>query len=175
MNLPASVANKRLTVELSPLDATLTKNRGVGVIRGEEVIMVDQHPPGLDVWTFRRSHVPTLQRTLHSLFSFFAQRVFHNSFPFTGIHTLSKNSRGVPQLFPFWSAQRCPYEAHSPHTSTGRGSPPCPDLVGITNHCPKPPRRSKVFAERASLPPFSLLSPFCERTWTKGHRVVYRS
>ena len=29
MGLPASVANKRLTVELSPLDATLTKNTGV--------------------------------------------------------------------------------------------------------------------------------------------------
>src|SRR5260370_4122727 len=28
MNLPASVANKRLTPWLSPLDATLTKNRG---------------------------------------------------------------------------------------------------------------------------------------------------
>src|SRR6266403_1060769 len=30
MDLPASVANKRLTAELSPLDATLTKNRGEG-------------------------------------------------------------------------------------------------------------------------------------------------
>src|SRR5216684_1419181 len=30
MNLPASVANKRLTGKLTPLDATLTKNRGVG-------------------------------------------------------------------------------------------------------------------------------------------------
>src|ERR1700682_6387297 len=28
MGLPASVANKRLTVLLSPLDATLTKNKG---------------------------------------------------------------------------------------------------------------------------------------------------
>jgi hypothetical protein len=31
MDLLASVANKRLTAELNPLDATLTKNRGVGV------------------------------------------------------------------------------------------------------------------------------------------------
>ncbi len=31
--LPASVANKRLTAWLSPLDATLTKNRGVGACR----------------------------------------------------------------------------------------------------------------------------------------------
>src|SRR6266849_1030776 len=30
MNLPASVANKRLTPQLSPLDATITKNRGWG-------------------------------------------------------------------------------------------------------------------------------------------------
>ncbi len=30
MDLPASVANKRLAAELSPFDATLTKNRGVG-------------------------------------------------------------------------------------------------------------------------------------------------
>ncbi len=30
MDLPASVANKRLTVWLNPLDATLTKNRGWG-------------------------------------------------------------------------------------------------------------------------------------------------
>src|SRR5882724_4514974 len=30
MDSPASVANKRLTAELNPLDATLTKNRGEG-------------------------------------------------------------------------------------------------------------------------------------------------
>jgi hypothetical protein len=30
MDLPASVANKRLTANLTPLDATLTKNRGEG-------------------------------------------------------------------------------------------------------------------------------------------------
>src|SRR6267378_8528723 len=32
MDFPASVANKRLTSGLSPLDATLTKNRGVGSV-----------------------------------------------------------------------------------------------------------------------------------------------
>ena len=37
MNFPASVANKRLTAWLSPLDSTLTKNRGGGV-------MVNLHP-----------------------------------------------------------------------------------------------------------------------------------
>src|SRR6266446_4762798 len=30
MHTPASVANKRLSLVLTPLDATLTKNRGVG-------------------------------------------------------------------------------------------------------------------------------------------------
>src|SRR6266403_4808999 len=34
MDLPASVANKRLTAELNPLAATLTRNRGVGVPSG---------------------------------------------------------------------------------------------------------------------------------------------
>src|SRR5258708_22041778 len=33
MDLPASVANKRLTAWLNPLDATLTKNTGVGIPR----------------------------------------------------------------------------------------------------------------------------------------------
>src|SRR5882672_2775444 len=32
MSLPPSVANKRLTAWLSPLDSTLTKNRGAGVL-----------------------------------------------------------------------------------------------------------------------------------------------
>src|SRR5712691_2552756 len=98
MDFPASVANKRLTTGLSPLAATLTENRE------EEGVMVNQHPPELDVWTFRRSDVAAFQRTLHSLFSLFAQRVFHNSFAFTGIRTLSENCRGVPQQFPFWNS-----------------------------------------------------------------------
>ena len=33
MNVPVSVANKRLTGWLNPLDATLTKNRGWGAVR----------------------------------------------------------------------------------------------------------------------------------------------
>ncbi len=97
MDFPASVANKRLTAGLSPLAATLTENREEGSV------MVNQHPPELDVWTFRRSDVAAFQRTFHSLFSLFAQRVFHNSFAFTGIRTLSENCRGVPQQFPFWN------------------------------------------------------------------------
>src|SRR5260370_29470619 len=92
MHFPASVANKRLTAGLSLLDATLTKNRGGGRV------MVNQQPPDFGVWTFRRSDVAAFQ--LHSLF---VQRVFHNSFAFTRIHTLSENCRGVPLQFPFWN------------------------------------------------------------------------
>jgi hypothetical protein len=42
--------------------------------------------------------------SLFSLFSLFAQRVFHNSFAITKIRALSKNSRGVPLLFPLWNS-----------------------------------------------------------------------
>ena|SRR5712664_4026241 len=51
MDLPASVANKRLTRLLSPLAATLTKNTGVGI-------------PSPDVPTLRRSDVQTLRLSL---------------------------------------------------------------------------------------------------------------
>src|SRR6266852_5663661 len=94
MHLPASVANKRLTAGLSSLAARVTKNRGVGAV------MVNQHPPDLDVGRF---DLAAFQRTLHSLFSLSVQRVFHNSFALTGIRTLSENCRGVPQQFPFWN------------------------------------------------------------------------
>src|SRR6266481_91397 len=43
MNLPTSVANKRLTQKLSPLDSALTKNTGVGGV------MVNQIPPGFKI------------------------------------------------------------------------------------------------------------------------------
>src|SRR5260370_41545761 len=39
--------------------------------------------------------------SLSSLFLLFAKRVIRNSFPLKRLRTLSKNSRGVPQLFPF--------------------------------------------------------------------------
>ncbi len=41
MDLPASVANKRLTAWLSPLDATLTKNRGVPP-SGQSLSLIDR-------------------------------------------------------------------------------------------------------------------------------------
>ena len=45
IDFPASVADKRLTAWLSPLDATLTKNRGEGVLS------VNQLPAGFNVPT----------------------------------------------------------------------------------------------------------------------------
>ncbi len=112
MHFPASVANKRLTAWLSPLAATLTKNRGG--------VMVNQHPPDLDVWTFRRSDVAAFQ--LHSLS---VQRVFHNSFAFTRIHTLSENCRGVPLQFPFWNpTPRLSKRMRTRPLASGRQEPP---------------------------------------------------
>jgi hypothetical protein len=78
-DLPASVANKRLTVILTPLNATLTKNRGEGC---------SQH-----------SDLPTCKPSngvlaLCSLFALFTPRVFHNSFAFRRFRTLSQK-RGV--------------------------------------------------------------------------------
>jgi hypothetical protein len=53
MNLPASVANKRLTENLTPLDSTLTKNRGEGVSPTFK-------PSNLQ--TFQPSNLPTFKR-----------------------------------------------------------------------------------------------------------------
>jgi hypothetical protein len=57
MDLPASVANKRLTAGLTPLDATLTKNTGEGA-------------PPVDLSTFRRSDVQTIPNPLFPFFSY---------------------------------------------------------------------------------------------------------
>src|SRR6266446_1180137 len=79
MVFPASVANKRLTVGLNPLDATLTKNRGLtpsSQISFSLLLLPDvrRFRPS-NVSTFRRSDPPTFQRILHSLLSLFEQRV----------------------------------------------------------------------------------------------------
>src|SRR6266478_3075324 len=58
MDLPASVANKRLTVGVSPLDATLTKNRGVHP-SSQKVLSLRAFPA---VRTFKRFDVQTFQR-----------------------------------------------------------------------------------------------------------------
>ena len=46
--------------------------------------------------------VPLPLPILGSIFSLFAPRAFHNSFPINRLHALSKNCRGVPQQFSFW-------------------------------------------------------------------------
>src|SRR6266478_1866248 len=58
MHPPASVANKRLTVGLSPLDATLTKNRGVHP-SSQRALSLRAFPA---VRTFKRFDVQTFQR-----------------------------------------------------------------------------------------------------------------
>jgi hypothetical protein len=110
-NLPTSAANKRLTPKLTPLNATLTKNRGAGV--------------ALPLSTFLRSNVqrcnsfsvtslaaPHLVTSIEShpyknhgeggrpyfpnaLLSLFASRVFPNSFPIRIFHTLPQKLGGV--------------------------------------------------------------------------------
>src|SRR5713226_8792925 len=59
MHLPASVANKRLTVWLNPLDATLTKNRGY--ILQAKCLSLSRFPP------FLRSDLQTLSSILTTL------------------------------------------------------------------------------------------------------------
>ena len=61
MNLFASVANKRLTAKLNPLDATLTKNGG-GYLLQARGLSLSVLPRRSDLQTFRRANVPTFQR-----------------------------------------------------------------------------------------------------------------
>src|SRR6266403_5306804 len=46
--------------------------------------------------------------SFRTLPSFFASRVFHNSFTIKQFRTLSENSRVYPQFFPFWFTQLAP-------------------------------------------------------------------
>src|SRR6266446_7885542 len=66
MDLPASVANKRLTAGLSPLDATLTKNRGVHP-SSQRALSLRAFPA---VRTFKRFDVQTFQRVSSHPLSF---------------------------------------------------------------------------------------------------------
>src|SRR6266404_2981266 len=107
MNLPTSVANKRLTQKLSPLDSALTKNRGWGsppCASDKDVHPESANGGGADS-RFRPCRKGYFSRpALRSLFSLFAQRVFHNSFAIYRFRTLSQNCRGVTLQFPFWNA-----------------------------------------------------------------------
>ena len=100
MDLPASVANKRLTFQLNPLDATLTKNQGWG------------YPPRLarrsDVSTFRpvngsSVHPPCF---LH-LTATPPQRLVPNSFGINPLRALFLATEGVPPYLLISKFRRC--------------------------------------------------------------------
>jgi len=111
MNLHASVANKRLTCKLSPLDATLAKNRG--------------HPS-----TFRRLGVPTRQPLFFQTFtdSLTGTGEAHLLF-FNHLHTLFVATEGyVPGCPPKLPARRCANVRPilSPYLITSSVSPSVP-------------------------------------------------
>src|SRR6266571_2905213 len=83
MDCPASVANKRLTAELSPLAATLTKNRGVGA-----------HPLRNQPLATRCSRMDSSPFFSHSCALFCAHQKL-NPFIFKRFRTLCQKSRGV--------------------------------------------------------------------------------
>jgi hypothetical protein len=112
---PVSAANKRLTATLTPLDATLTKNRGEGQGPPFEPFNLQTFQPANgsvpnslphtflanpQQLTPYLSHSYKNHRGAPPLFSFapcslLALRVFHNSFVINRFHTLPKNYRGV--------------------------------------------------------------------------------
>ena len=94
MSLPASVANKRLTAELSPLDATLTKNMGEGKRLWlsryyRRAILLLAHTLCLRAFVAAASYI---LRT-------FPSSVSRKSF---ACHSC-ENTGGVRVFFPFWN------------------------------------------------------------------------
>src|SRR5713226_1341886 len=65
IDLPASVANKRLTVRLSSLDATLTNNRGVGPVMVNQLLLRTNYPVFRPLPTDSLKSHPTLPRMVH--------------------------------------------------------------------------------------------------------------
>jgi len=95
MNLLASAANKRLTVELSPLDATLTKYRG-DILRPK---------------SFSLSSALRSLQFLSALQCLCGSSVFHLPYTLPGsvccnpcVCHSCENCRGVHQQFPFWNS-----------------------------------------------------------------------
>ena len=107
MHPPASVANKRLTVGLSPLDATLTKNRGVHP-SSQRALSLRAFPA---VRTFKRFDVQTFQRVSQP--SPFLSIIYALSYT-TGdtyllffqslAHSFHRDGGCTPLLFPLWNS-----------------------------------------------------------------------
>ena len=120
MDLPASVANKRLTGNLSPLDATLTKKTGVG--------------SPLCFSTFQRSNVQTCNDLRPNSFHFTSLAAPH---PLTPIESHPyKNHRGAPPIFSVTVSylfalldQTGRVYTNISHSGTPRSSPPLPNLL----------------------------------------------
>ncbi len=110
MDLPASVGNKRLTAGLSPLDATLTKNRGVHP-SSQRALSLRAFPA---VRTFKRFDVQTFQRvsqpspflsiiyalsyTTGDTYPLFFQSLAHSFHRDGGCTSLCGNYKSWPQI-----------------------------------------------------------------------------
>jgi hypothetical protein len=97
--VPKSFPRHRSEISpVSPIIATLSKTHS----RKSFACHTSETPRGSSVpQTDLLRNVPVV--ALPSLIALFAQRVFDNSFPHRRFRTLSKNCRGVPQLFPLWN------------------------------------------------------------------------
>src|SRR6266481_1252035 len=86
MDLPANVANKRLTLQLNPLDATLTKNRGGTSFRPEFFLCPR---PALSSYLLLES------RQVHSVLR---RRIFHERVPHKLSALVLRHQHGNPQI-----------------------------------------------------------------------------
>src|SRR6266850_961214 len=113
VDLPASVANKRLTAELSPLDATLTKNRRGGGV------MVNQLPLSSNVPT--RLQPPFVLNRFHTLsFSISCNSCVCHSYENCRVCTNNSHS-GSPREQPRGTLRSTLARRHS----TNSGGAPC--------------------------------------------------
>jgi len=118
MDLLTSVANKRLTAGLTPLAATLTKNRGWGpALRASDK---DAHPESANGGGADSRFRPC-RKGFFSGFTLLyssAPRVFHNSFTTKRFRTLSQNCRGVTLQLPLFAGHNAESHSFRPFLST---------------------------------------------------------
>jgi hypothetical protein len=116
MGFPASVANKRLTAKLNPLDATLTKNMGGGRPASRRRTASASLTP--------RSQVQTLRHSAD-----FLPRVFNR------LRTLP--SYVSCKSFACHSCENCRVYTKDSHSGTREASPPdaCPHLWKRSTIC----------------------------------------